>query len=219
LLFNLNSAIGKREEFLEVLQSERSMMVEAQQVHQLRSKPENLLNISTDKIVGLDVRDDIASGKDPLKKILDTVKQLKEDEVLHLINSFEPIPLYSVLGGKGFEHWTEKIGDAWSVYFYRSGKRETWEESCEDAIQNLRSPISTVESERIIELDVRDLPPPEPMMKILATLPQVDENTVLLVHHHREPMMLYDKLEERGYQAVSNKIEENYYKVVITKKK
>jgi hypothetical protein len=32
-------------------------------------------------------------------------------------------------------------------------------------------------------------------------------------------MMLYPKLEERGYEAVSNKIEENYFKVVITKKR
>lgn len=31
--------------------------------------------------------------------------------------------------------------------------------------------------------------------------------------------MLYPKLEERGFEAISNKIEDNYYKVLIFKKK
>jgi TusA-related sulfurtransferase len=70
----------------------------------------------------------------------------------------------------------------------------------------------------VIELDVRELVPPEPMMKILENINRVDEKTILLVHHHREPLMLYPKLEERGYEAVTNKISENYYKVVIKKK-
>lgn len=31
-------------------------------------------------------------------------------------------------------------------------------------------------------------------------------------------MMLYEKLDEIGWEAVTNKINENYYKVVITRK-
>ncbi|MBK7381646.1 MAG: DUF2249 domain-containing protein, partial [Ignavibacteriales bacterium] len=137
----------------------------------------------------------------------------KDDEVFHLINSFEPLPLYSVMQSKGFEHWTEKDDNVFNVFFYKidATNSDVKEES---KLNNL----SSVDYENVIELDVRELSPPEPMMKILETLPQVDENTLLLVHHHREPMMLYPKLEERGYEAVSNKIEENYYKVVITKR-
>jgi len=56
-------------------------------------------------------------------------------------------------------------------------------------------------------------------MKILENISRVDDKTIMLVHHHRDPMMLYPKLEERGYSAVANKINENYYKVVITKQK
>src|SRR5690606_3122826 len=73
--------------------------------------------------------------------------------------------------------------------------------------------------EKMIELDVRELVPPEPMIKILENLSRIDDKTVMVVHHHREPLMLYPKLEERGYTAISNMIEENYYKVVITMKK
>ena len=68
-------------------------------------------------------------------------------------------------------------------------------------------------------MDVRNLEAPEPMVKILETLPKLSDNTILLVHHHREPVMLYDKLIERGYSAIANKIEENYFKIVITKNK
>lgn len=177
-------------------------------------KPDILEKISADKIHQLDVRPIIESGKDPFQNIMAAVKELKEDEVLLIINSFEPIPLYSVLGKQGFEHWTEKENDVFKIYFY---KDKGVKQDINPAQQ--KSSLNEVEYKNVIELDVRELVPPEPMIKILETLAQVDENTVLLVHHHREPMMLYPKLEERGYEAVSNKIEENYFKVVITKKR
>jgi hypothetical protein len=55
------------------------------------------------------------------------------------------------------------------------------------------------------------------MMRILEKLSEVDDQTILLVHHHREPMLLYEKLQQRGYQAVTEKMGEDYYKVVIRK--
>ncbi|VAX29018.1 hypothetical protein MNBD_IGNAVI01-3035, partial [hydrothermal vent metagenome] len=63
------------------------------------------------------------------------------------------------------------------------------------------------------------LEPPEPMIKVLEALSKIDSNTALLMHHHREPLMLYPKLEERGYRAFCTKINEDYYKIVIIKKK
>lgn len=208
LLFELNKSINKSIESIMTLNEEKKNKTTVNQ------KPELIDKISPDKIRQLDVRPIIESGKDPFKDIMASVKELKEDEILLLINSFEPIPLYSVLGKKGFEHWTEKESDTFRVYFYKDKKV-----SSEENVDEQKALLNEVEYDNVIELDVRELVPPEPMMKILETLPKVDENTVLLVHHHREPMMLYPKLEERGYEAVSNKIEENYYKVLITKKK
>ena len=118
------------------------------------------------------------------------------------------------MGKKGFEHWTEKENDLFRIYFYKN-KEVVQDENPSKG----KTPSKEIDYEKVIELDVRELVPPEPMIKILEALSQVDENTVLLVHHHREPMMLYPKLEERGYEAVTNKIEENYFKVVITKKR
>ncbi len=162
----------------------------------------------TEKIIELDVRPILASGKDPIMDIMGKVKGLNNDETLMIINTFEPIPLYSVLGKKGFGHETINENGTWKIYFFKDDVADST-----DTPSNNKPEFN----EKVFELDVRGMEPPEPMVKILETLPKLNDNTVLLVHHHREPLMLYDKLAERGYQAVTNKIEEDYYKVVITK--
>lgn len=209
LLFEMNKKINS--EFI----PQSSEKLNHQEEYKILRKPEFLDTILSDKIVKLDVRPIINQGLDPFLNIMNTVNQLKEDEILLLINSFEPIPLYTVLGKKGFDHWTEKVDDAFKVYFFRRKENEI---SKSERLSEEKK-ITDLNFEKIIEIDVRELPPPEPMMKILETLPQIDEQTVLLVHHHREPMMLYPKLEERGYEAVVNKINDNYYKVLIMKKR
>lgn len=209
LLENLNISIG-----VKINTPEKINMVN-ENITPQNIKPELLDNISAEKIKQLDVRPVIDSGRDPFSDIMNFIKELNDDEIFLLINSFEPVPLYSVLGKKGFEHYTEKIENIFKVYFYKSVPEESTNINSNEGFNenNGQNDITNV-----IEIDVRKLEPPEPMIKILEMLAQVDEQTLLLVHHHREPMMLYSKLEERGYQAVSNKIEENYYKVVITKK-
>ena len=40
---------------------------------------------------------------------------------LEIVQSFDPIPLYEVMEGLGFEHYTEQKGDAeYHAYFYRA---------------------------------------------------------------------------------------------------
>lgn len=176
-------------------------------------KPERIKNLSDDKLIILDVRPILNQGIDPFKDIMTRIKELKADEVLLIINSFEPVPLYSVLGNRGFQHWTEKDENIFKVYFFlNENNPNTFKQNNPDQISR------ELDFENVIELDVRELPPPEPMMKILEALPKIDDNSVLLVHHHREPMMLYPKLEERGFRAITNKIDDNYFKVLIFRK-
>ena len=208
LLFELNKSINNSFEL------KNNQQKEMNKENTVKLKPNLLEKIKPEKIHQLDVRPILESGVDPFQNIMKAVKEIKEDEVLLIINSFEPIPLYTVLGKNGFEHWTEKENDVFKIYFYKI-KESVQNENTEKQ----KTSLNENDYKNVIELDVRELVPPEPMIKILETLPQVDENTLLLVHHHREPMMLYPKLEERGYEAVSNKIEENYFKVVITKKR
>ncbi len=212
LLTALNEAVGEKEVF-EIQMQSNNHNIQANTTK--NDKPEFLNGISPDKIITLDVREDISTGVDPFKKIMSTIKNLSDDLVLHLINTFEPVPLYSVLGNRGYEHWTENNNNVWEIFFYKNNSSGNNNSISKFEDNNLE----LNGEENIIELNVRELPPPEPMMKILEILPNVDENTLLLVLHHREPMMLYEKLEERGYRAVTNKVEENYYKVIITKKK
>jgi uncharacterized protein (DUF2249 family) len=175
-----------------------------------KEKPEFLNNPDT-KLIYLDVREYIENGVDPFFKIKETISGLKEDQVLHLVNSFEPVPLYTVLGGKGYKHFTEKIETIWHIYFYKENSKNS-----DDVANEIKSDTNPLPDE-IIELDVREMAPPEPMMTILSKLPELNKNNILVVHHHREPVMLYEKLEEKGFSAISNKISENYYKIIIRK--
>lgn len=69
--------------------------------------------------VMLDVRPDIEAGREPFGKIMAAVKALEPNQELVIINSFEPRPLYSVLGKRGFEYRTEQRDDgSWYVTFY-----------------------------------------------------------------------------------------------------
>lgn len=52
----------------------------------------------------------------------------------------------------------------------------------------------------MIELDVRSLPAPEPMTKIIQALATLTEQQFLQVHHRREPFPLYEKLTAAGWQ-------------------
>ena len=51
-----------------------------------------------------------------------------------------------------------------------------------------------------LHIDVRGLPPPEPMLAILGQLEQPDQTGPVTVHHDREPIYLYPELAERGWQ-------------------
>ncbi len=200
----LNESIG-------VKFNESKINMDGNKMERPNEKPDIIKNTDASKFVNFDVRPIINSGTDPFLDIMEKVKSLKDDEILVLINSFEPVPLYTVLGKKGFEHWTIFEDGVYKVHFYRTGKSQNEE-------REEKSSANENEIENVIELDVRELEPPEPMMKILEKLNEIDDRTILLVHHHREPMMLYPKLEERGFEAITNKIEENYYKVVIKRK-
>lgn len=66
----------------------------------------------------LDVREDIRSGGEPFPKIMAAVQSLKPGQALVIINSFEPRPLYEVLGARGFHHEVERTDDGdWRITF------------------------------------------------------------------------------------------------------
>lgn len=48
-------------------------------------------------------------------------------------------------------------------------------------------------------IDVRGLPPPEPLVAILTLIEKPPTSDVVIVHHDREPCFLYPELAERGW--------------------
>ena len=73
------------------------------------------------RAVVVDVRDDQRRHKEPFERIMAAVKALGTAEDLVVINTFEPVPLYTVLGRQGFAHTTSQVGPAeWHVRFRRA---------------------------------------------------------------------------------------------------
>lgn len=66
----------------------------------------------------------------------------------------------------------------------------------------------------IEELDVRDLPPPEPMTETLERLTALAEDAVLLQRNDRAPEFLYPKLADRGFDYETVETAESVYTAI-----
>jgi uncharacterized protein (DUF2249 family) len=154
----------------------------------------------------LDVRSVLASGGDPFTLIMRQARELAEDEALHLVVGFEPAPLYSVMQGLGRTSHTEHSGGVYHVWFYRDAAAAPPSSSGGGEPAALRPPV---------EMDVRGLEPPQPMVQILQKLVDLGPGAQLLVRHHREPVLLYDKLALRGYAARCTKRADGDYVIHI----
>ena len=66
----------------------------------------------------LDVRPLFAAGKPPLVPILNAVNRLAPGQALRLIAPIEPLPLYQLLGERGFTPESHQREDgAWEILF------------------------------------------------------------------------------------------------------
>lgn len=160
----------------------------------------------------LDVRDDIRRGEEPFARIMAVVKALEPGHVLVLRAPFEPIPLYDVLGKRGFAHWTE-LGapDDWAVWFYRtSGGLNTSAEA--DA------PTPQRREGRTLAIDVRGLEPPQPMVRILEAIDGLSAGDRLEILHERRPIFLYPQLEDRGFLHETSEPAPGLVRIVIRRR-
>jgi hypothetical protein len=53
-----------------------------------------------------------------------------------------------------------------------------------------------------MHLDVRGLAPPGPMVVIIELLESIEGESTVIVHHERDPAMLYPELAELGWTAM-----------------
>ncbi len=166
------------------------------------SRPEALARIPPGRRVQLDVRDTIRRGEEPFAVIMAAVAGLAPDQALVLRAPFEPVPLYTVLGKRGFAHWTEaRAADDWWVWFYRG--------------EPAPAPAPPAPPVVSATLDVRGLEPPQPMVAVLERLETLRPGETLTVIHDRRPMFLYPQLDARGFTHGTEEREPGVVRIVI----
>ena len=52
-----------------------------------------------------------------------------------------------------------------------------------------------------VHIDVRGLAPPAPLVRILTLVESIRDDTPVIVHHERDPKLLYAELAELGWKA------------------
>lgn len=187
------------------------------------TKPEILETLDPSRILDLDVRDDLRSGREPFQRIMHARHALAEDGVLRLRAILEPKPLYGVLGREGFSHWTERLADDdWRIWFYRDGAADDGTPKTEATAASkpptAGAPAAAPRAERpnglpvhncgtprpepadVHLLDVRGLEPPEPMQRTLEALASLAPGHTLVQINSRVPRFLLPELESRGFQ-------------------
>lgn len=149
-------------------------------------------------VIEIDVRDDLRSGREPFSRIMSTVNSLDVNDVLHLRTIFEPVPLFAVLGKRGFAHESRAHApDDWSMWFWRPETRDAAAVDVSDA-PTFDDEVPADDATTTY-LDVRGLGPPEPMMRTLIALETLTPGHTLVQINTRVPQFLLPVLAERGF--------------------
>lgn len=136
----------------------------------------------------LDLRPMLARGEEPFPLIRQRSEALRPGEVLTLIADFEPAPLFRLFGARGWRTHGSWEGGV----FLASFERPITE------LQALEIPDGRLTRDAGgARLDLRGLEPPGPLQLSLAAL-EDPANLPLTLVHHREPVLLFPRLAERG---------------------
>jgi len=148
----------------------------------------------------IDVRPLIASGQDPFAEVMSASAKVAPGGFLVIDAPFDPAPLRRVLAGKGFTSLGRQIGPGhWRICWCRE------EQPAIQADAETPTPARGPEPWQACDgthLDVRGLQPPEPMTRMLDLIDQGGSD-ILVLHHDREPVLLYPMLAERGWSCLS----------------
>ncbi|MCZ2224230.1 MAG: DUF2249 domain-containing protein [Chitinophagales bacterium] len=184
--------------------------------------PEYLKNIQQEQIVNFDVREILASGSDPLKQIQQKVKELTANQVLLIINNFEPVPLIKLLENQGFTSYVKFVDEnTIETYFYKTNTTSETPTNIDEEIKtsgDWEQMIKHYEN-NLVEIDVRHLEMPMPMMTILEALETLPDNKALYVHHKRIPVFLLTELKDRKFDYRIKEIQEGEVYLLIFKNK
>ena len=148
----------------------------------------------------LDVRPMLLAGEEPFQAIMEAVGALAPGESLRLVAPFRPVPLFSVMANRGFSASDRPLdGGDWEVVFSPVAEMQA-----EAGLATGSSPSAIFWGDPVEELDLIDLEPPEPMVRILAAVEAMEPGEVLFAVLSREPVFLFPELTRRGHQWAGN---------------
>jgi len=164
---------------------------------------------------GLDVRPILAEGGEPFGAIMEAVAVLAPGQGLRLLAPFKPVPLFHLLGQRGFEPTAREIGGGdWEVIFKPIAEQQDSAVSEADFATG-HGGEAEAWPEPIAELDNRGLEPPEPMVRTLEGVESLSPGQTLAALLPREPVFLFEELKARGYRWRGTFEPEGHYRIVI----
>ena len=161
----------------------------------------------------LDVRTILRDGGEPFGAIMAAVAALAPGQALRLLATFKPIPLFQVMGARGFDASAREIGGGdWEVIFtpadaglVPSDRPGAGKQAGDD--QQWPAPD--------FELDLRELDPPEPMVRALEGAESLSAGRTMAALLPREPVFLFEELDARGHRWQGAFMPDDSYRIVI----
>ncbi|MBR0960164.1 DUF2249 domain-containing protein [Bradyrhizobium japonicum] len=146
------------------------------------------------EFIDVDVRPILRAGGEPFSIIMAALERLGPGEGLRLLAPFKPVPLFDVMASKGFAHHEAELeGGEWEIRFMP-------DDGSFAAAEPAPAAMSDDWPEPAVHLDNRDLDPPEPMVRILASVERLAPGQTLSALLSREPVFLFRELTKRGHQ-------------------
>lgn len=168
----------------------------------------------------LDVRPFLTKDQDPLKEILKRVNQLGVGERLKIINTFEPIPLINLLADKGFLYATETVNDELIITWFEKTAQESTaiDEPQEIAQQHTFNKVfNQFQPDKIKYIDVRKLEMPQPLLRIMEQIENLNADELLYVYHKKTPVFLLPELRKKGLTFLLNQKATDQFDMLIYK--
>jgi uncharacterized protein (DUF2249 family) len=145
----------------------------------------------------LDVRPILRDGGEPFQAIMRAVDALRPGQGLKLFAPFRPQPLYAVMASSGFDHEVTQMADGdFEVRFLPQDLPDIRSSQDVEAPELWPNPV--------VEMDLTDLAPPEPLVRILSEAENRKQGEVIFALLSREPLLLFPELAKRGHQWVGN---------------
>lgn len=141
----------------------------------------------------LDLNLILQRGQSPLPVVQERVSALPPGELLILKVAFEPLPLYSQLTAWGMRYEAEPTEEGFRI-------------------EVERNPIAVPTF-----LDLRNLPPPEPMQRTLEAFQKLPVGACLIVHLPHRPVPLLELLQERAISWEEQKQSDGSYHIYLLK--